>query len=78
METVKSVIGALGVELVVLVVGWLLYDRVSSLASFAFAALVVVAGIVMLRRRERWAKPGGIWLLLGGLMLLAVNAFVLL
>ncbi len=73
----RSVLGALAVEFVVLLVGWLLYTQVSPLASFAFAAVVTVAGLLTLRRRTGWATSVGIWVLLGGLMLLAVNTFVL-
>jgi hypothetical protein len=78
METLKAVLGALIVEPVILIVGWLLYDRVAPLASFAFAAGVLAVAVLALRRGTRRATSVGIWALLGGLMLLVVNGVVLL
>ena len=78
MDTVKGVLGALAAELVVLGVGWLLYERVGALASFVVAIVVTAVGALALFQPARWATNLGIWLILGGLTLLTVNLVALL
>jgi hypothetical protein len=80
MDGAKAVLGALLVELAVLLGGAALFERVSPLASNALAAAAIVAGLVGWWRGSRqpapwapWARHGGLWALLGGLVLALWN-----
>lgn len=77
LAAVRVVVGAFIVELAVLLCGWLLFAFVSPSASFAFAGVVILGAVLGLRQSMHrdlpWARYGGAWALVGGLVLLLWN-----
>jgi hypothetical protein len=77
-RTVGLVVGAMAVEVTVLLCGLLLFDHFSPWSSIAFAAIVSGAGALALvhgeRRATSRARAPGLWGLLAGLTLVVWDA----
>jgi hypothetical protein len=63
-----------------LTAGWFLAAVVSLDVSFTFAVLVIAGGLAAMRygvlRHVTWALTGGLWAVLGGMILLGWNSMI--